>query len=252
MYFFNSSFIIKKISWSDQIYKNITDTLLRKFSNAKIESIDENFFVGATKIPKNYLLSTNLQLSKLNFQGVTLIEDNVFANYQNLICIETLDIKSIGSNSFNSTVSFEIGPNVKVKLNSFGGAIPNQSDNKIIRNKIFDSSSPEFQYYKIYNQQTKVLDFSKIEILNPYDATKLIPYQNIYEFLFEEDVNKLILPKLYILPKNLFDNLYRIEEIVFQRENQIILKDTFKNTIIINKPNQNKTSILLDLDNFFN
>ncbi len=252
MYFFNSSFIIKKISWSDQIYKNITDTLLRKFSNAKIESIDENFFVGATKIPKNYLLSTNLQLSKLNFQGVTLIEDNVFANYQNLICIETLDIRNIGSNSFNSTVSFEIGPNVKVKLNSFGGAIPNQSDNKIIRNKIFDSSSPEFQYYKIYNQQTKVLDFSKIEISNPYDATKLIPYQNIYEFLFEEDVNKLILPKLYILPKNLFDNLYGIEEIVFQRENQIILKDTFKNTTIINKPNQNKTSILLDLDNFFN
>ena len=77
-------------------------------------------------------------------------------------------------------------------------------------------------------------------------------FQNIYEFLFEEDVNKLILPKLYILPKNLFDNLYGIEEIVFQRENQIILKDTFKNTTIINKPNQNKTSILLDLDNFFN
>ena len=33
---------------------------------------------------------------------------------------------------------------------------------------------------------------------------------------------------------------------------KIILKNTFQNTIIVNKPDQNSTSILLDLDNFFN
>ena len=251
-YFFNSSFTIKKITWSDQIGKNITDKLSRKFSNARIESIDENFFVGASSIPTNYLVSTNLQISRLNFQGITSVGDNVFASYQNLICTNTLDIKTIGSNSFNATVSFEIGTNVKVQQNSFGEAVPNQGGNKIIRKQIFDSSSIGLNYNQIYDQKTKILDFTKIELLNPYDATKLIPYQNIYQFLFDQDVEKIILPKLYILPNNLFNNLHTVQEIVFQRENQIILQNTFQNTTIINKPDQNSTSILLDLDNFFN
>ena len=232
--------------------KNITDKLSRKFSNARIESIDENFFVGASSIPTNYLVSTNLQISRLNFQGITSVGDNVFASYQNLICTNTLDIKTIGSNSFNATVSFEIGTNVKVQQNSFGEAVPNQGGNKIIRKQIFDSSSIGLNYNQIYNQKTKILDFTKIELLNPYDATKLIPYQNIYQFLFDQDVEKIILPKLYILPNNLFNNLHTVQEIVFQRENQIILQNTFQNTTIINKPVQNSTSILLDLDNFFN
>lgn len=251
-YFFNSSFIIKKITWNDQIGKNLSNSLSRKFSNAIIETIDENFFVGASIIPTNYLVSTNLQLSRLNFQGISSIGDNVFAKYKNLICKNTLDIKTIGANAFDSTVSFEIGTNVKIEQNSFSGAIPNQVDNKIIRKQIFDSSSIGVNFNKIYDQKTKVLDFTKVELLNPYDATKLQSYQNIYQYLFNQDVEKLILPKLYVLPNNLFNNLHTVQEIVFQRENQIILKNTFINTSIVNKPSQKNTSILLDLDNFFN
>ena len=174
--------------------KNQIDDILLdfKFSGARIESIDENFFVGGSSIPTNYLVSTNLQISQLNFQGITSIGDNVFASYQNLICTNTLDIKTIGSNSFNATVSFEIGTNVKVQQNSFGEAVPNQGGNKISRKQIFDSSSIGLNYNQIYNQKTKILDFTKIELLNPYDATKLIPYQNIYQFLFDQDLNSFL------------------------------------------------------------
>ena len=74
----------------------------------------------------------------------------------------------------------------------------------------------------------------------------------MYQFLFDQDFEKIMWPNLYIIANNLFKNLHTVQEIVFQRENQIILQNTFQNTTIINKPDQNSTSILLDLDNFFN
>ena len=96
------------------------------------------------------------------------------------------------------------------------------------------------------------MDFTKITIYSPSDYENLKKYENISLYLLDGDVELLILPKIYNLTNDLYSNLGTISNIKFQNENQIIIKNSFNNTTILNKPSINETRIMLDEDAFFN
>ena len=76
-------------------------------------------------------------------------------------------------------------------------------------------------------------------------------YLNIGKYLVRGDVDKIILPPVYVIWTELVDNLSEVNEIVFQNENQQIQSGAFIGTTIKNKPQQNQTNIIYDGDNFF-
>ncbi|MBD5423151.1 MAG: leucine-rich repeat domain-containing protein [Mycoplasma sp.] len=247
-YVFTSNLTIKKLTWSGEIKKNISKSWNATFGNARIQSVNEDFCVGMSSI--SIIFPQSISNTKFNLQGVTKINNNVFQNINNVEFINTLDVKEIGEKSFSSSSSFVIGTNVKLKQNSFSSeGLPNTG--KITRNKIFEPIPSSINYGLIYNQMTKVLDFTKIEIFDPTDSNRLANFKNISSYLLPNDVQKIILPKLYVLSTDFFSNLGHVEEIVFQKENQIILNNSFANTTILKKPLKSETSIILDLDNFF-
>lgn len=249
----NSSITIKKLTWHSTSAKRLNGSLnAYHLGGAKILELDKDFFVGMNTI-KSHSIPSTLINKTINLQAVEKVEDGVFSSLNNVVFENTENVKEIGSRSFNSTSTFSIGTNVKLKEDSFSTkGIP--SGLKITRKKIFEyfGGGVEANFSLIYNQATKVLDFSKIELLNPNDITKLNPYKNISDYLLDGDVVKIILPNSYILSENFFNNLGIVQEIEFQNENQVILKNAFLGTKLNQKPNQSQTSIILDQDNFFN
>lgn len=249
----HSSITIKKLTWHSTSIKRLNGSLnAYHLGGAKILELDNGFFVGMHTI-KSHSIPSTLINKTINLQAVEKVEDGVFGSLNNVIFENTENVKEIGSRSFHSSSTFSIGTNVKLKEDSFSTkGIP--SGLKITRKKIFEyfGGGVEANFSLIYSQSSKVLDFSKIELLNPNDVTKLNLYKNISEYLLDGDVDKIILPNSYILSENFFNNLGTIEEIEFQNENQVILKNAFSGTKINQKPNQSKTSIILDQDNFFN
>lgn len=249
----SSAITIKKLTWHSTSTKRLSGSLNSyHLGGAKILELDNDFFVGMQTIRSHSIPSTLINKT-INLQAVEKVEDGVFSLLNNVVFENTENVKEIGSRSFHSSATFNIGTNVKLKEDSFStNGIP--LGLKITRNKIFEffGGGVEANFSLIYNQTTKVLDFSKIQLLNPNDITKLNPYKNISEYLLDGDVAKIILPNSYILSENFFNNLGTVKEIVFQNENQVILKNAFSGTKINQKPNQSQSSIILDQDNFFN
>lgn len=252
-YVFNSTFTIKKLTWNSISGKKLSGSLnAYHLGGAKIEEVNEDFFVGMKSI-NDYSIPNTLKNKTINLEGVEKVGNAVFQGLTNVVFNNTESVKEIGSQSFDSTVTFKIGTNVKLKQDSFStNGIP--KDSKITRDKIFESFSTEIDtnFSRIYNQNTKIIDFSKIELKNPNDITNLNKYQNISDYLLDGDVAKIIMPKSYILNINFFSNLGNVQEIEFQKENQVILKNAFAGTTFVQKPTQISTSIILDQDNFFN
>ena len=162
--------------------------------------------------------------------------------------INTQAIKTIGNKSFSNRCKFNIPPNVQLEDDSFTTNWKELNNKDIVREQIFSNNN---KFSQIYNQTTKILDFTKIKLNEPSDYANLIKYENIGLYLLDGDVKLLILPKIYNLTTNLYSNLGTINNIEFQNENQIIFKNAFSNTKILNKPSINETRILFDEENFF-
>ena len=109
------------------------------------------------------------------------------------------------------------------------------------------------EYLKIYDPSTKILDFTKADSASKYfdDKSKWTSYLNIGKYLVRGDVDKIILPPVYVIWTELVDNLSDVKEIVFQKQNQQIMENAFAGTKIKNKPQQNKTNVIFDDAGFF-
>ncbi len=246
---FSQSITIKKLIWNfnQTNDKKISSTLSSLLGNAKVLEMNEDFFIGASEVPSNFFNSgyADLKNTTFNLNTITKVGNNAFNSLKNPISFNnTTNIKEIGSRAFNDNCTFAIGTDVKLQEDSFTtkGVINNPSY-KITRTKVFSSNNPLNNYY---NQLAKTLDFSQVRINTPTNN-----YLGISSYLVDGDVNKIILPNIYVLPTDLVNNLGSVESIEFQYINQVIGQDCFIGTTIRSKPTKDETHILLDLDNFF-
>lgn len=240
---FSNKMTIEKLSWNSTS-KNPLNTLHFLFNGATIKLVDSNFLEGMHTIPSNFFnRTTKVENNELNLLGVSQIGSNSLMFDQSINFINTTSISNIDSNAFNSNSIISLPPNVSISETAFGPntqLIINNPRYKITREYIFDNF-----YLEVYDQQSKTLDFSKITSFSVFEK-----YINIANYLLNGDVETLKLPKIPILSKGL-SNLGTIKNIQFSNINQVILLDTFRGTLIENKPKIEKTHILLDLDNFF-
>ena len=243
-----SSLTINKLTWKTPSVKVFNESLGYYFNLTTINSIDENFCVGMNSIP-DYAFSNQLRnQKKINLMNVRNIGNYTFSGI-NAEFINTQAIKTIGNKSFSNRCKFNIPPNVQLEDDSFTTNWKELNNKDIVREQIFSNSD---KFSQIYDQTTKTLDFTKITIYSPSDYENLKKYENISLYLLDGDVELLILPKIYNLTNDLYSNLGTISNIKFQNENQIIIKNSFNNTTILNKPSINETRIMLDEDAFFN
>lgn len=237
---FSNNIVIKKITWNSND-KLMSKSLSNTFNRAQILSLDENFFQGMNTIPANVIDSQykNLDVNSFNLESVENVRSGAFVNLQNSVQFKnTYSIKVIESRAFNSNCNFEIGIDVQLQEDSF-------KDEGIVNNPNFNISRRKITSKNIYDQNTKTLDFSSVL------EKDLYKYQNLNKYFLDGDVKHLILPKLFKLPADYFNDLGIVETIEFQHRNQVILENAFKGTTILNKPHQTQTHVLLDLDNFF-
>lgn len=243
-----SGITIKELVWNSN-RKEVNNKLLKNlFNGATINRLNDDFFKNMQIIPNDFLNQTSLENRSFNLDGVNKIGNNVFKDLNEIEFLNTENVKEIGNNSFKNNCIFKIGQDVKLKEDSFGintYQIINNNSN-ITREKIFSLNSP---FNRIYNQNTKILDFSW---LTENEVNNQI-YSNISEYLLNNDIDKLILPKIPILnsSNSLFTNLGEINIMEFQIENSAINSGAFQGTNIINKPQKDQTNIVVDLDNFF-
>lgn len=236
----SNNITIKKVTWNSNV-KLMSKSLSNTFNRAKILSLDENFFQGMNTIPANVIDDQykTLNVNVFNLENVVNVRSRAFVNLEKSVQFKnTSYVKVIESRAFNSNCSFEIGVDVQLQEDSFNSQnVVNNPDFKIRRAKITSKN--------IYIQNTRTLDFSFVL------EKDLIKYQNLNKYFLNGDVKHLILPKLFRLPADYFNDLGIVETIEFQQRNQVILENAFKGTTILNKPRQSQTHILLDLDNFF-
>lgn len=237
--------LINELVWNYEGSKDLTTNINYLFG-ANVKSLNEDFFKNISVIPQSVMSSLNIINATFNLEGVREVKNNAFNNLVNAKFKNTTEIKIIGSKSFKNDCTFEIGTNVKLEEDSFTSSILNSST--ITRKTIFynDRTSKISSYMKIYNQETKILDFTKIA-----KNENISLYSGIGDYLMSGDVKKIILPNEYKLTANLLNNLGDVGEIVFSNKNQIIESNAFYGTKILNKPSQDQTRIILDLDNFF-
>ncbi|MBR2055482.1 MAG: leucine-rich repeat protein, partial [Mycoplasmataceae bacterium] len=243
-----SSLTINKLTWNAKNVKNFNKRLDYYFDSTTINSIDENFCVGMDSIPDSAFSNQLRNQKKINLMNVRNISNYAFLGI-NVEFINTQTIKTIGNKSFSNRCKFNIPPNVQLEDDSFTTNWKELNNKDIVREQIFSNSD---KFSQIYDQTTKTLDFTKITIYSPSDYENLKKYENISLYLLDGDVELLILPKIYNLTNDLYSNLGTISNIKFQNENQIIIKNSFNNTTILNKPLINETRIMLDEDAFFN
>lgn len=243
---FSDKITINRIEW-DYETKSASKSLVSLLGNAKINLVPSNFLVGMQTLPSSFLNGLNIENNTLNLLTVSKVGSNALRFNLPITFTNTNALNIIDSNAFNQNAIISIPANVKLNKTSFGSStssIINNPSYKVTREYIFDGSST---FWNIYNQETKTLDLSKIT--NAQDLNK---YSDIGSYLINGDIETLILPKLPIInSSSIFSNLGTIKNIVFNNVNQVILKGAFTGTTILNKPSQDDTHILLDLDNFF-
>lgn len=233
---------IEKLVWNSP-NKNLNFSLTKL--KGKLIALDENFLTGMETITENCFANLELKNESISLSGVKYIKGKAFLNSGIKTFIETDDLSSIENQSFDNDVNMKLPPNLKLKNNSF--SLQNILPTGVKRDIIFSN-----QYKRIYDQETKILDFTKTNIISYDSEEKWMEYKNISQYLLNGDVKKIVLPPLYILKKGFVDNLGDVESIEFQNQNQQISKFTFEGTNIIKKPNQTSTNIIYDDDNFFN
>ena len=242
---------IKKLSWH-KAGKVMNFSLNGK---TNIESLSEDFVQGMEQIPENAFSGMNMTgMKTVNFSlnSVTKVGAFAFKNSGIKMFKDTTNLKEIASQAFDYDTTITLEADVKLKDDSFSAPTGEvlKLPTTVSRSKIFSQNS---KYWEIYNQETKVLDFTKAKISDQkfFSKNDWSEYLNIGHYLLDGDVKEIILPKIYVIWDEFVNDLGNVNKITFQTLNQQIYVDAFNGTTVQNKPEQNQTNIIYDGDNFF-
>ena len=244
----NSNAIINKLTWKTDNVKTMNFSLANR---SNIKSLDSEFTLGMSSIP-DYAFSS-LQLNpnqKLNLNTVISVGAFAFSgsninNFEN-----TSSIKIIAQYAFNYQTQMQLADQIEIDDNAFSAT----SDQPVLPLTVTQNKRiTKGEYLKIYDPSTKILDFTKADSAGKYfdDRSKWESYLDIGKYLVRGDVDKIILPPVYVIWERLVDNLSDVKEIVFQKQNQQIMENAFAGTTIKNKPQQNQTNVIFDDAGFF-
>lgn len=247
----NSKITIKKLTW------NATGkTMDFQLSGKNIKSLDENFLAGIQEIP-DYAF-TNLKLENLNeisLVGITSVGQYAFSGSGIKKFTQTDQLKEIKANAFDYDVEISLPADVKIAENAFNPTQDKpQLPNKVTRSQIFSTNN---KLSEIYDQKTKVLDFTKAKVgENPevfFSKDKWKNYLNIGQYLLYGDVKEIVLPNMYIIWDQFVNDLGHVNKITFQSANQQINENAFTGTTVDpqGKPKKEQTNIIFDGAKFF-
>ena len=131
-----------------------------------IESLSEDFVQGMEQIPENAFSGmgmTGMKAVPFSLNSVTKVGAFAFKNSGIKIFSDTTSLKEIANLAFDYDTTITLKADVKLKDDSFSA--PTRESSKlpatVSREKIFSQNS---KYWEIYNQKTKVLDFTKAKI----------------------------------------------------------------------------------------
>ena len=244
----NSNATINKLTWKTDNVKTMNFSLANK---TNIKSLDPEFTLGMNSIPERAF--TSLQLNpnqKLNLNTVTSVGAFAFSGSNINNFEHTSSIKTIAQYAFNYQTQMQLPDQVEIDDNAFSAT----SDQPVLPPTVTQNKRiTKGEYLKIYDPNTKILDFTKADPVGKYfdDKSKWTSYLNIGKYLVRGDVDKIILPPVYVIWTELVDNLSDVKEIVFQKQNQQIMENAFAGTTIKNKPQQNQTNVIFDDAGFF-
>ena len=121
---------------------------------------------GMEQIPENAFLGMNMIGMKavpFSLNSVTKVENFAFKNSGIKMFKDTTNLKEIASQAFDYDTTITLEADVKLKDDSFSAPTGEvlKLPTTVSRAKIFSQNS---KYWEIYNQETKILDFTKAKI----------------------------------------------------------------------------------------
>ena len=242
---------IEKLTW------NATGkTMDFQLSGKNIKSLDKNFLAGMQSIPDYAFTNLNLtNLNEISLVGITSVGQYAFSGSGIKKFKEANELKEIKANAFDYDAEISLPADVKIAENAFN---PTQGQPqlpaKVTRNQIFSTNN---KLSEIYDQKTKVLDFTKAQIgEHPevfFSKSKWEKYLDAGQYLLDGDVKEIVLPNMYIIWDQFVNDLGHVNKITFQSANQQINENAFTGTIVDpeGKPKKEQTNIIFDGAKFF-
>lgn len=242
---------IEKLTW------NATGkTMDFQLSGKNIKSLDSGFLAGMQTIP-DYAF-TNLKLenpNEISLVGITSVGQYAFSGSGIKKFTQADQLKEIKANAFDYDAEISLPADVKIAENAFN---PTQGQPqlpaKVTRNQIFSTNN---KLSEIYDQKTKVLDFTKAQIgEHPevfFSKSKWEKYLDAGQYLLDGDVKEIVLPNMYIIWDQFVNDLGHVNKITFQSANQQINENAFTETTVDpqGKPKKEQTNIIFDGAKFF-
>ena len=242
---------INKLTWNAPS-KTMNFTLANK---TNIKSLDSNFTASIISIPENAFANMNMTLMQnqsLSLINVSNVGQSAFRNSGIKQFSNTESLKEINSLAFDYNVTLALPADVKLKDDAFSASTDQKQKlpPTVSRDQIFQRTS---KYWEIYDQNSKILDFTKAKISGQkfFSKQDWNDYLNIGQYLLDGDVQKVILPPVYVIWDGFVDQLGTVETVVFHFLNQQIYTGAFNGTIVQTKPEQNQTNIIYDGAGFF-
>ena len=242
---------IKKLTW------NATGkTMDFQLGGKNIKSLDKNFLAGMQTIPDYAFTNLNLtSLNEISLVGITSLGQYAFSGSGIKKFKEANELKEIKANAFDYDAEINLPADVKIAENAFN---PTQGQPqlpaKVTRNQIFSTNN---KLSEIYDQKTKVLDFTKSQIgEHPevfFSKSKWEKYLDAGQYLLDGDVKEIVLPNMYIIWDQFVNDLGHVNKITFQSANQQINENAFTGTTVDpeGKPQKEQTNIIFDGAKFF-
>lgn len=247
----NSRITIKKLTW------NATGkTMDFQLSGKNIKSLDSGFLAGMQTIPDYAFTNLNLtSLNEISLVGITSVGQYAFSGSGIKKFTQADQLKEIKANAFDYDAEISLPADVKIAENAFN---PTQGQPqlpaKVTRNQIFSTNN---KLSEIYDQKTKVLDFTKAKIgEHPevfFSKSKWEKYLDAGQYLLDGDVKEIVLPNMYIIWDQFVNDLGHVNKITFQSANQQINENAFTGTTVDpqGKPPKEQTNIIFDGAKFF-
>ena len=242
---------IEKLTW------NATGkTMDFQLSGKNIKSLDSGFLAGMQTIPDYAFTNLNLtNINEISLVGITNVGQYAFSGSGIKKFKEANELKEIKANAFDYDAEINLPADVKIAENAFNPTSGQpQLPAKVTRNQIFSTNN---KLSEIYDQKTKVLDFTKAQIgEHPevfFSKSKWEKYLDAGQYLLDGDVKEIVLPNMYIIWDQFVNDLGHVNKITFQSANQQINENAFTGTIVDpeGKPKKEQTNIIFDGAKFF-
>ena len=242
---------IEKLTW------NATGkTMDFQLSNKNIKSLDSGFLAGMQTIPDYAFTNLNLtNINEISLVGITNVGQYAFSGSGIKKFKEANELKEIKANAFDYDAEINLPADVKIAENAFNPTSGQpQLPAKVTRNQIFSTSN---KLNEIYDQKTKVLDFTKAQVgEHPevfFSKSKWEKYLDAGQYLLDGDVKEIVLPNMYIIWDQFVNDLGHVNKITFQSANQQINENAFTGTTVDpeGKPQKEQTNIIFDGAKFF-